>query len=77
MTWDEFCSLLSGLSEDSPLGRIVRIRSENDPKVLKHFTSHQRKIRYEWRTRSAKTVSTANRDEFLKQMLSAFKAMAE
>ena len=25
MKWDEFCSLLSGLSPESPLGRIVQI----------------------------------------------------
>ncbi len=77
MTWDEFVSLLSGLSEDSPLGRIVRIRLENDPNMLKQFSAHQKKIRNQWRSRRAKAVSTVDRDTFLNNVLAAFKAMAK
>lgn len=32
----------------TPLGNIVSIRSEKDPKVLKHFTKDQREIRNKW-----------------------------
>lgn len=77
MTWDEFCSLLTGLSGDSPLGRIVQIRSETDKNVLKHFTSHQRKIRSDWQLRKAKSVSSESLDAFLKDMTMGFKLMAE
>ncbi len=77
MTWDEFVSLLSGLSEDSPLGRIVRIRLENDPNVLKHFSIYQKKIRSQWRCRRANAVSTVDRDTFLNNILSAFKSLAK
>ena len=76
MKWDEFCSLLSGLSADSPLGRIVQIRSENDPNMLKHFTKHQRKIRSDWRNRTAKQVTAKNRDEMLEQLKQMFISMA-
>ena len=41
MTWGEFCSLLGGLGPKTPLGQIVSIRSENDPKMLKNFTPSQ------------------------------------
>lgn len=48
MKWDEFCSLLRGLSPESALGRIVQIRAESDPDILKQYTPHQTKIREEW-----------------------------
>ncbi|GIO71344.1 hypothetical protein J27TS7_08580 [Paenibacillus dendritiformis] len=54
MTWDEFCTLLAGIMPETPLGQIVRIRSENDREKLKHFTPEQRRIRNEWRTRGLK-----------------------
>lgn len=51
MSWSEFCSLLSGIMPDTPLGQIVSIRSEKDPKVLKCFTKEQKRIRNEWQKR--------------------------
>ncbi|NGP62705.1 hypothetical protein FLT15_31850 [Paenibacillus thiaminolyticus] len=54
MTWDEFCTLLAGIMPETPLGQIVRIRSENDREKLKHFTPEQKRIRNEWRTRGMK-----------------------
>lgn len=48
MSWSEFCSLLSGIMHDTPLGRIVSIRSEKDPKVIKEFTKEEREIRNKW-----------------------------
>ncbi len=51
MSYQEFCSLLSGIMPDTPLGQIVSIRSEKDPKKLKDFTKGQKKIWREWRMR--------------------------
>lgn len=48
MSWSEFCSLLSGIMPDTPLGQVVTIRSEKDPKVLKNFTREQKRIKNEW-----------------------------
>lgn len=48
MSWSEFCSLLSGIMHDTPLGRIVAIRSEKDMKVIKEFSKDEKKIRNEW-----------------------------
>ncbi len=48
MNYSEFCSLLSGIMPNTPLGNIVSIRSEKDPKTLKHFTKEQREIRNKW-----------------------------
>lgn len=57
MKWDEFKDLLAGLSPDTPLGRIVQIRNENDKDTLKHFTKDMHKIRNDWKNRKAKTMS--------------------
>ena len=48
MNYSEFCSLLSGIMPNTPLGNIVSIRSEKDPKVLKNFSKEQREIRNKW-----------------------------
>ena len=41
--------LLAGLMDDTPLGRTVLIRREDDNSRLKSFTSHEHRIRNEWR----------------------------
>ena len=51
MSWNEFCTLLSGLLPDTPLGRIVSIRAEKDLQVLKNFSPDQKKIRSDWQRR--------------------------
>ena len=48
MSWREFSDLLSCLSADTALGRVVAIRSETDGEVLKNFTKGQKEIREEW-----------------------------
>lgn len=69
MKWDEFRGLFVGLGPDTPLGRIIAIRSEKDKDVLKHFTKDQRRIRTEWMKRSAQKV----RNDDMGRILEAFK----
>lgn len=54
ISWSEVRMLISGLLSDTPLGRIIQIRSENDKEQLKHFTPEMHKIRNDWRNRMAK-----------------------
>ena len=54
ISWSEVKMLISGLLSDTPLGRIISIRSENDKEQLKHFTPDMHKIRNDWRNRIAK-----------------------
>ena len=77
MKWEEFCSLLRGLSADSPLGRIVQIRAENDPERLKYFTSLQKKIRSDWRNRRAKQVTQQDSAMALEQFKQMFISVAK
>ena len=53
MSYEEFCSLLSGIMPDTPLGGIVSIRAEKDPKVIKQFTKEQKNIYNEWKLKKA------------------------
>lgn len=48
MSWSEFCSLLSGIMPDTPLGQIVSIRAEKNPKVIAKFSKEQKRIRNDW-----------------------------
>lgn len=63
VSWDEFKALLSGLSPDTALGRIVAIRSETDKDIIKHFNQDQKKIYDEWRSRSASSMSEEDYDK--------------
>lgn len=76
MKWDEFRDLLSGLGPETPLGRIVAIRSEDDKKVLEHYSKEQHRIRNEWLSKRAKNVSKEELDNVLEQLKNAFISMA-
>lgn len=76
MSWMEFRALLEGLGPDTPLGRIVSIRSEQDKDVLKNFTPEQKRIRNEWRKRKAGEISKEDLDEALESFKSLFIRMA-
>lgn len=77
MKWDEFCSLLSGLSAESPLGRIVQIRSETDKKIIRKFNAHQRKIYSDWQKKKVKNISIAERDRVVESIKQLFIGMAK
>ncbi len=69
MTWAEFSTLLSGLLPDTPLGQVVSIRCEKDPKRIRNFTPAQKRIHDEWAQRSMATVgSEAEYEKWMKMM---------
>lgn len=76
MKWDEFKSLLSGLGPETPLGRIVAIRAEEDEEMLKHFTKDHHRIRNEWRNKQAKKVPEEKLSEVLDSLKAAFISLA-
>lgn len=73
VSWDEFRSLLAGLSPETPLGRMVAIRSESDDNVIKHFTADQKKIWNAWRNRKAENMTQTEYDQ---QMIELERMMA-
>lgn len=76
MKWSEFVAMLSGLGPETPLGRIVSIRAEDDKEVLKHFSKEQLKIRSDYRNKMAKAMPKARTEDFLEQMKQALIDMA-
>lgn len=54
ISWSEIKMLVSGLLPETPLGKVIQIRSENNKEQLEHFTPEMRKIRNDWRNRMAK-----------------------
>ena len=76
MPWHEFVDLLSGLGPDTPLGRIVSIRLEDDEEVLERFTKDQHRIRREWQNRIAANRTEEETNNFISAMQNALMKMA-
>lgn len=77
ITRDRFVILLSGIMPDTPLGNIIRIRSETDPEVIKHMTPGQRRIRDEWLSKKRhEKYDNMTEEEKLKLIEEAKKAFA-
>lgn len=76
MPWEEFKALLTGIGPETPLGRMVSIRAEEDKEVLKHFSKEQMRIRSEWRRRGAKQAAQGDMEDILNSLKNAFISMA-
>lgn len=50
--------MVSGLMDDTPLGRVVGIRSETDEDIIKNYTKEQRAVRDDWSRFLASRVTT-------------------
>lgn len=77
MEWGEFSSLLSGINGDTPLGNIVRIRSEKDREVLKKFTPAERKIRSEWLNKNTTQISKENYEQAMNNFKNMFVSLSK
>lgn len=77
MSWREFSYLLEGISGDTPLGRIVSIRAENDPETLKNFTADEKRIRNDYRKKLAGKKSQEEVKSALDQFKNAFLQLAK
>ena len=76
MRWDEFAALLSGIGPETALGRVVAIRSETDPDILKHYTPEQRRIRDSWMAKNKATISKEEMTDALENIKRALIQMA-
>lgn len=77
LSWGELCSDIAGLSGDTPLGNIIRIRSENNPQEIKRFTQNELKIRNEWRARNAKKINKENYKQVMDNLKNMFIALSK
>ena len=77
MPYSEFCSYLSGLMPDTPLGRIVQIRAEDDKEILKNFTDEQKRIRSEWRNKVTQNMPEQDAEQAVKAFEEMFRKLAK
>lgn len=76
MSWSEFSTLISGLNSETPLGRIVSIRSEKDQKVIKEFSPEAKRIRKEWEKKQIKNMTEEEIERQMEMLRLAFIGMA-
>ena len=48
MLQEDYNSALSGIDSDKPLGNIIRIRSEKDPKKIEKMSQWEKEQRLKW-----------------------------
>ena len=65
MPWEEFSDLISGLSGETALANIVRIRTTTDKETLKQLTPEQRRERAAWQRRQAMRRSKSDNASML------------
>lgn len=76
MSYNDWAKLVSGLMNDTPLGKIIEIRSEDDADIIKNMNSEQLAIRNEWQEfRMSQTVYSKEEMRMQSEMLE--KMMAE
>lgn len=48
LSYSDWAKLVSGLMNDTPLGKVIEIRSEDDAEIIKNMNDDQLKIRRDW-----------------------------
>lgn len=72
ISYQEYTQLLIGIGGDTPLGNIVQIRAETDPKKIKEFNTYEKRIHKEWqdfRNQNKPKVDEAQKGAEIQQWL--------
>lgn len=77
LSYPEWSKLVSGLMDNTPLGRVVAVRGEQDRKMIAQMSSWQRKIRSEWQAFVATKAAKRPESELRAQMASLEKMLAK
>ena len=74
----EWARLVEGLMDDTPLGRVVAVRTEKNRERIKAFSPWQRKIRAEWRAfQVEQAAAQMDQEEWRRQMAALEQMMAK
>lgn len=76
LCWGELSSDIAGLNGDTPLGNIVRIRSEKDPEKIKNFSPEEKRIRNEWLNKNAVQMTKEKYENAMNNFKNMFMVMA-
>lgn len=65
--YSDWYQLVAGLMPDTPLGRVVSIRSETDDEIIKSFGEFEKRVRLKWNAfRSSKLqIETTDEDKLV------------
>lgn len=77
LPYRDWCSLVEGLSSDSPLGKVIAIRAETNHQQINQMTAAQKQIRQEWSRFLSKTTAGSEQDKKkqMEQLQQALKMM--
>lgn len=76
MDYKEFTVLLNGLTEDTPLGKIISIRCETDEDVIRNFSEGQKRIYDEWKQKQFELrYKNKSKEEAMQDIKEMFKGM--
>lgn len=72
--YSDWAKMVSGLMDDTPLGRVVSIRSEKNKDILKNFNAEQKAIRSDWQ-RFLQKQKKKKDEENIEQRMKALESM--
>jgi hypothetical protein len=75
LPYSEWAELVGGLMDDTPLGRVVQVRDEDDPDVIKRFGPWELRIRAEWQDFKAKKIMRETSPEDLRKQMAGLEQM--
>ena len=76
LSYSDWAKLVSGLMNDTPLGKVVEIRSEDDAEIIKNMSKEQLDIRSEWQSFVNSNITYSEEDmqkqsEMLEKMMAS------
>lgn len=77
LPYQDWSKLVSGLMDDTPLGRVVAVRGEKDRKIIAQMSPWQRKIRSDWSAFVASKAADRPPEELRAQMASLERMLAK
>lgn len=76
MDWIEFTTLLNGLTADTPLGRIIQIRSEDNQDIIDSFSKGEKEIYNAWQQKQMEMkFKNKSKEEVMQDIQNMFKGM--
>ena len=76
LKYSDWAKMVSGLMDDTPLGRVVAVRSEKDREMIRHMNKWQKQIRADWTAFRASSRPQVDVTEAKKQMAALEKMLA-
>lgn len=68
LKYSDWAKMVSGLMDDTPLGRVVAVRSEKDREMIRHMNKWQKQIRADWAQFRASKQPQVDEAEARKQL---------